>query len=106
MTAIFGQCGRLDSGAGSRLWHPLKGNYSSWLGKSSGGWRKRKERGRPSKALQRELEWLHMAPKARQAKSKARITRYNDLVAQRRARQREREITSHPARAWATWLCA
>ncbi|MBK9753187.1 MAG: energy-dependent translational throttle protein EttA [Nannocystis sp.] len=68
----------LDRGAGI----PWKGNYSSWLDQ------KRKRLAQEEKAessrqrtLARELEWVQMSPKARQAKSKARVKAYEDLLA-------------------------
>jgi energy-dependent translational throttle protein EttA len=69
----------LDRGRGI----PWEGNYSSWLEQK----RTRLEREEKSslarqKSLQRELEWVRMAPRARQAKSKARIKAYEELAAQ------------------------
>jgi ATP-binding cassette ChvD family protein len=66
----------LDRGAGI----PWEGNYSSWLDQK----RKRlateeKQASARQKTLERELEWVRMAPKARQAKSKARLQRYEEL---------------------------
>ena len=68
----------LDRGSGI----PWKGNYSSWLDQ------KRKRLAQEEKAessrqrtLARELEWVQMSPKARQAKSKARVKAYEDLLA-------------------------
>ena len=67
----------LDRGEGI----PWKGNYSSWLEQKQQ--RLAKEEKRESarqRTLQRELEWVRMAPRARQAKSKARITAYEQLA--------------------------
>ena len=69
----------LDRGQGV----PYKGNYSSWLEQKA----KRQEAEKASeegrqKAISRELEWIRSSPKARQAKSKARITNFNKLVEQ------------------------
>ncbi|OGR45107.1 MAG: energy-dependent translational throttle protein EttA [Elusimicrobia bacterium GWA2_61_42] len=67
----------LDRGQGI----PWKGNYSSWLEQK--GERLRQEEKSESdrqKTLKRELEWVRMSPKARQAKSKARITAYETLL--------------------------
>jgi ATP-binding cassette ChvD family protein len=66
----------LDRGAGI----PWEGNYSSWLDQK----RKRlateeKQASARQKTLERELEWVRMAPKARHAKSKARLQRYEQL---------------------------
>jgi sulfate-transporting ATPase len=69
----------LDRGEG----HPFKGNYSSWLEQKKGRLEKeeRQESAR-RKALERELEWARMAPRARVAKSKARLAAYEKLAAQ------------------------
>jgi len=66
----------LDRGAGM----PYEGNYSSWLEQKA----KRlaveeKQAGARQKTLERELEWVRQSPKARQAKSKARLQRYEEL---------------------------
>ena len=60
---------------------PYEGNYSSWLEQKQKRLEqeKREEAGR-QKTLARELEWINQSPKARQAKSKARITAYEDLA--------------------------
>ena len=69
----------LDRGQGV----PYKGNYSSWLEQKAKreASEKSAEEGR-QKAISRELEWIRSSPKARQAKSKARITNFNKLVEQ------------------------
>ncbi len=69
----------LDRGQGV----PYKGNYSSWLEQKAKreASEKAAEEGR-QKAMSRELEWIRASPKARQAKSKARINNYNKLVEQ------------------------
>ncbi|HEV7893535.1 MAG TPA: energy-dependent translational throttle protein EttA, partial [Pyrinomonadaceae bacterium] len=80
----------LDRGEGI----PWKGNYSSWLEQKQERLRReeKQESGR-RKTLERELEWIRMAPKARHAKSKARINSYEALLAeQNEARARELEI--------------
>jgi len=61
---------------------PYEGNYSSWLGQKQKRLRQegREEEAR-QRALEREQEWIQASPKARQAKNKARIQRYDDLVA-------------------------
>jgi len=69
----------LDRGEGL----PWKGNYSSWLDQKS----KRlaleeKQEGKRQKTLERELEWARMSPKARQAKSKARLNAYDKLLSE------------------------
>ncbi len=59
---------------------PWEGNYSSWLEqKESRLATEEKQASARQKTLQRELEWVRMAPRARQAKNKARITRYEEL---------------------------
>jgi sulfate-transporting ATPase len=75
----------LDRGAGI----PWEGNYSSWLEQKQARLA-REERADSARqaALQRELEWIRMSPRARQAKGKARITAYNDLVAEAEAAER------------------
>jgi sulfate-transporting ATPase len=73
----------LDRGQGI----PWKGNYSSWLEQKQERLRKeQKQESERQKTLQRELEWIHMAPKARHAKGKARINSYQQLLT---ARQEE-----------------
>jgi sulfate-transporting ATPase len=67
----------LDRGQGI----PWKGNYSSWLEQKQERLRKeQKQESERQKTLQRELEWIHMAPKARHAKGKARINSYQQLL--------------------------
>ena len=66
----------LDRGRGI----PFRGNYSSWLEqKQKRLAQEEKQASARQKTLERELEWVRMAPRARQAKSKARITRYEEL---------------------------
>ncbi|MEO6057106.1 MAG: energy-dependent translational throttle protein EttA, partial [Gemmatimonadales bacterium] len=66
----------LSQGAGI----PWEGNYSSWLEqKERRLGTEEKQASARQKTLQRELEWVRMSPRARQAKSKARITRYEEL---------------------------
>jgi ATP-binding cassette ChvD family protein len=68
----------LDRGRGI----PYEGNYSSWLGqKQKRLLQEGREEEARQRALERESEWIASSPKARQAKSKARIQRYDDLVA-------------------------
>jgi energy-dependent translational throttle protein EttA len=76
----------LDRGFGI----PWKGNYSSWLEQKQE--RLRQEEKAESKrlqTLQRELEWIHMSPKARQSKGKARYTAYENLLSQESEKRRE-----------------
>src|SRR5687767_11642501 len=69
----------LDRGEGI----PWKGNYSSWLDqKSTRLAQEEKTESKRQKTLQRELEWSRMSPKARQAKSKARLGSYEKMVAE------------------------
>ncbi len=66
----------LHQGAGI----PWEGNYSSWLEqKQKRLAQEEKQASARQKTLERELEWVRMAPRARQAKSRARITRYEEL---------------------------
>jgi energy-dependent translational throttle protein EttA len=59
---------------------PWEGNYSSWLEQKQARLaNEEKQASARQKTLQRELEWIRLAPRARQAKSKARITRYEEL---------------------------
>src|SRR5690606_14602464 len=69
----------LDRGEGI----PWKGNYSSWLDQKSKRLAlEQKTAGKRQKALERELEWVRMAPKGKQAKQKARLANYDKLVNQ------------------------
>ena len=74
---ITGWILELDRGRGI----PYEGNYSSWLEQKA---KRLEQEAREDKArqktLQRELEWMRAAPKARQAKSKARINAYNEMA--------------------------
>lgn len=69
----------LDRGSGI----PYEGNYSSWLEQKS---KRLEQEGRQDESLQRtlarELEWIRQSPKARQAKSKARVRAYDELLAE------------------------
>ena len=84
----------LDRGYGI----PWKGNYSSWLEqKQQRLVQEERQEALRQKTLQRELEWLHMSPKARQTKRKSRINAYNDLLLQEKERAaEEREIYIPP----------
>jgi sulfate-transporting ATPase len=69
----------LDRGSG----HPFEGNYSSWLvQKQERLAREQRQQVGRQKTLAKELEWIRSSPKARQAKSKARITSYEKLSAE------------------------
>ena len=75
----------LDRGEGI----PWKGNYSSWLNqKTKRMAQEEKQASKRRKTLERELEWINMAPKARQAKGKARLNSYEKLLNED---QKERE---------------
>jgi ATPase subunit of ABC transporter with duplicated ATPase domains len=75
----------LDRGAGI----PWEGNYSSWLEQKQArlAGEQKADQSR-QQALERELEWIRMSPRARQSKGKARINAYNDLVAEAEAAER------------------
>jgi sulfate-transporting ATPase len=75
----------LDRGEG----HPFEGNYSSWLEQKQARLKvEEKQNDARIKALKRESEWIKMSPKARQSKSKARISSYEQMLNED---QRERE---------------
>ena len=84
----------LDRGQGI----PWKGNYSSWLEQKQNRLRQEeKSESERQKTLQRELEWIRMSPKGRHAKSKARISSYENLLAQEaEARAKDLEIYIPP----------
>jgi ATP-binding cassette ChvD family protein len=86
----------LDRGAGI----PWQGNYSSWLEqKDQRLTQEEKEASARRRTLERELEWIRMSPRARQAKGKARITRYEELLAEEQAAEKrddKREIRVPP----------
>src|SRR6056297_3869769 len=86
----------LDRGEGI----PWKGNYSSWLQQKQERLRREeKSESKRQQTLQRELEWIRMSPKGRQAKSKARITSYEKLLgntAQEKEKQLELYIPPGP----------
>ncbi len=78
----------LDRGHGV----PWKGNYSSWLEQKQERLRvEEKAESDRQKTLQRELEWIRMSPKARHAKSKARITSYEKMITED-SEKRSREV--------------
>jgi ATP-binding cassette ChvD family protein len=76
----------LDRGEG----HPFEGNYSGWLELKA---KRLKDEERQadarSKMLARELEWVRLSPKARQAKSKARLNRYEEMMAEAQKEKRD-----------------
>ncbi|MCL4507043.1 MAG: energy-dependent translational throttle protein EttA [Chloroflexi bacterium] len=76
----------LDRGYGI----PWKGNYSSWLEQKQERLRlEEKADEKRINTLQRELEWIHMSPRARQAKGKARVSAYEKLLSQEMEKRRE-----------------
>src|SRR6478672_691559 len=79
----------LDRGEG----HPFEGNYSGWLELKA---KRLKDEERQAdarqKMLARELEWVRLSPKARQAKSKARLNRYDEMVAEAQKEQRDASL--------------
>ncbi len=78
----------LDRGEGI----PWKGNYSSWLDqKTKRMAQEEKQASKRRKTLERELEWVRMAPKARQAKGKARLSSYDRLLNEDQ-KQREEKL--------------
>ena len=84
----------LDRGEG----FPFKGNYSSWLEqKNQRLAMENKHESERQKEIQKELEWIHMGAKGRQAKHKEHITRYNDLMAQGSKKQLKDTQISIPA---------
>ena len=77
----------LDRGEGI----PWKGNYSSWLDqKTKRMAQEEKQASKRRKTLERELEWVRMAPKARQAKGKARLKSYDQLLNEDQKQKEER----------------
>ena len=94
----------LDRGRG----FPFEGNYSSWLEQKQARLaQEEKQSSARQRTLERELEWVRMAPKARQAKGKARLSAY-EQPAGRRPRRPSAGPTgsrspSRPAPASATW---
>ena len=77
----------LDRGQGI----PWKGNYSSWLEQKEKRLQvEQKQEGARAQTLKRELEWIQMSPRARQAKGKARINAYEKLLAEGQERAAEK----------------
>lgn len=76
----------LDRGEGI----PFEGNYSSWLEQKSARLaQEEKQESKRQKTLQQELEWIRQNPKGRRAKSKARISAYEDLLSEQGEKRRE-----------------
>ena len=84
----------LDRGEG----YPFKGNYTSWLEQKNQRLAlENKNESARQKEIQRELDWIHMGAKGRQAKHKEHITRYNELMAQESKKQLKDTQISIPA---------
>jgi len=84
----------LDRGEG----FPFKGNYTSWLEqKNQRLAMENKHESERQKEIQRELDWIHMGAKGRQAKHKEHISRYNELMAQESKKQLKDTQISIPA---------
>ena len=80
----------LDRGSGI----PWKGNYTSWLEQKSERLRQEeKQESARQRTLDHELEWVKMTPRARQAKGKARITAYEQLLAEEKEADKRAEAT-------------
>ncbi len=76
----------LDRGSGI----PWEGNYSSWLDQKQNRLaQEEKQESKRQRTLQRELEWIRMSPRARQAKGKARLNAYEDLLKEETAQKLE-----------------
>jgi ATP-binding cassette ChvD family protein len=83
----------LDRGHG----HPFKGNYSSWLEQKQARLEKEeKQESARRKQLARELEWARMAPRARVAKNKARLSAYEKLASQEYEEKQEELVLQIP----------
>ena len=79
----------LDRGEG----HPFEGNYTGWLELKAKRLKdEERQQDARSKMLARELEWVRLSPKARQAKSKARLNRYDEMVAEAGKEQRDASL--------------
>ncbi|MBU6154799.1 MAG: energy-dependent translational throttle protein EttA [Bdellovibrionales bacterium] len=86
---IAGWILELDRGHGI----PWEGNYSSWLEQKQNRLaQEEKAETKRQKTLERELEWIRMSPKARQAKSKARVSAYEQLLNESQGGRREEEM--------------
>jgi energy-dependent translational throttle protein EttA len=84
----------LDRGAG----YPFEGNYSGWLEQKKKRLElEQKQDTARKKTLERELEWVRMSPRARQAKSKARLAAYESLLAEDKSKEVEQNEIAIPA---------
>ncbi len=87
LDSVAGWILELDRGEGI----PWEGNYSSWLEqKTSRMAQEEKQESKRKKTLERELEWVRMAPKARRAKSKARLSAYDKMLNEDSATKEEK----------------
>ncbi|MPZ54523.1 MAG: energy-dependent translational throttle protein EttA [Acidimicrobiia bacterium] len=81
----------LDRGRG----RPFEGNYSAWLEQKQARLdQEEKEQSNLRRTIERELEWVRMSPRARQAKGKARLGRYEQLVSQAQEMERGPSVLS------------
>jgi energy-dependent translational throttle protein EttA len=79
----------LDRGEG----HPFEGNYTGWLELKAKRMKdEERQQDARGKMLARELEWVRLSPKARQAKSNARLNRYDEMVAEAQKEQRDNSL--------------
>ncbi|MDB4959430.1 MAG: transporter related protein [Myxococcales bacterium] len=79
----------LDRGEG----HPFEGNYSGWLELKAKRMKdEERQQDARGKMLARELEWVRLSPKARQAKSKARLARYEEMMNEAQKEQRDASL--------------
>ena len=87
--------------------HPYEGNYSTYLETKKDRLKIEGQKdAKRAKMLERELEWVRSNPKARQAKSKSRLARYEEMAAEAErgcARSTPPRSTSRRARGWVTW---
>ena len=92
----------LDRGRGI----PFQGNYSSWLEQKQARLaQEEKQESARQRTLARELEWVRMSASSRLTKNKARLARYDALLAEERNAKLDKRRDPHPGRrsGWATW---
>ena len=82
----------------------LTGNYSSWLEQKQERMALEGQEANKQKVMARELEWVRSSQKARQAKGKARLNAYEDLLKEDKANERIQAGTIHSARR-TPWRC-
>jgi sulfate-transporting ATPase len=87
--------------------YPFEGNYSGFLEqKEARIVQEKRDDDKRNRTLKRELEWVRMAPKARQSKGKARLAAYDKLLEEAQSRRGSRMIyrsSSPPTSDWAMW---